>query len=73
MSGIIFAAYQKNVTGWVRIAALSLGSFLLFALMTESIKKRQHMEAISYLLKDLQNSESGLKLPDKFNFPVGLP
>jgi hypothetical protein len=71
MAGIIIAAYQKDVTGWGRIAALGLGSFLVFALTVESIKKRQHMDAISRLLKDLQGS-GGLELPDAFIFPVGL-
>jgi len=71
MAGIIVAAYQKDVTGWARIAALGLGSFLLFALMIESIKKRQHMDAISCLLKDLQG-ETGLKLDPAFTFRVGL-
>jgi hypothetical protein len=71
MAGIIIAAYQKDVTGWGRIVALGLGSFLLFALTIESIKKRQHMDAISRLLKDLQGSD-GLGIPDAFTFPVGL-
>src|SRR6266487_6602402 len=54
MAGIIIAAYQKDVTGWARMASLGLGSFLLFALTIESIKKRQHMDVISHLIQDIQ-------------------
>jgi predicted RNA-binding protein with TRAM domain len=70
MTGIIFAAYQKEVVGWARIAALSIGSFLFFALTVESIKKRQHMDVLSRLLMDLQ--KSGLQLSGHFIFAVGL-
>jgi hypothetical protein len=70
MTGIIIASYQAYVIGWERIASLGLGSFLLFALTVESIKKRQHMDVIELLLEDLQ--KRGLELKD-YVFPVGRP
>jgi hypothetical protein len=68
MATIIIAAYQKELEGWPRIASLSLGSLLLFALTIETVKKRHHMNAMSLLLKRLQ--EEGLKL--EYRFPVGI-
>lgn len=55
MTGIIIAAYQPHadLQGWPRIASLSLGSLLLFALTVETVKKRHHMNAMSILLKRL--------------------
>jgi hypothetical protein len=74
MTGIIIAAYQPHIDleGWPRIASLSLGSLLLFALTIETVKKRHHMIAMSFLLKDLQEEEIGLGLDKKFRFPVGI-
>lgn len=72
MTGIIIAAYQPHIDleGWPRIASLSLGSLLLFALTIETVKKRHHMNAMSILLKRLQ--EEGLKLDPEYRFPVGI-
>lgn len=70
MTGIIIAAYQKDIVDWARIGSLGIGSFLLFALVIETVKKRQHMYVISQILKDLQ--ETGFKLEENFRFPVGL-
>jgi hypothetical protein len=68
MAGVIIAAYELD--GWPRIALLTLGSILLFALTIETIKKRLHMNAMSILLKTLQ--EDGLKLAEEHRFPVGV-
>jgi hypothetical protein len=70
MASIVIAAYGVGVEGWPRIASLSLGSLLLFALTIETVKKRLHMNAMSLLLKTLQ--EDGLKLAKEHRFPVGI-
>lgn len=68
MTEVIVAAYSPYLEGWPRIAALGVSSLFLFALTIEIIKKREHMNAISFLLKDLQ---VGLRLPAEFQFPLG--
>jgi hypothetical protein len=68
MTGVIVAAYSPYLEGSPRIAALGVGSLFLFALTIEIIKKREHMNAISFLLKDLQ---VGLGMPAEFRFPLG--
>lgn len=39
MTGIILAAYTKELEGWPRIISLGFGALLLFALTVEVIKK----------------------------------
>ena len=69
VTGIILAAYRPELEGLPRIIALSIGSLFLFALTIELVKKRLHMNAISFLLNDLQVS---LGLPKDFLFPLGI-
>jgi hypothetical protein len=70
MSGMLVASYHGEFNNFpqVRIVILGLGSLFLFALTVEVIKKRFHMNAITFLLKDL---EEGLELDPKFRFPLG--
>jgi hypothetical protein len=68
MTGVIVVAYSPGADGWPRITTLAVGSLFLFALTIELIKKRLHMNAISYLLNDLQ---VGLGIPKDFTFPLG--
>jgi 5-hydroxyisourate hydrolase-like protein (transthyretin family) len=70
MSGMLIAAYRPefDLLPQVRIVILSLGSLFLFALTVEVVKKRFHMNVITYLLQDL---EEGLGLNAKFRFPLG--
>jgi hypothetical protein len=71
MSGMLIAAYREefNVIPQVRIAILGLGSLFLFALTIEVIKKRFHMNVITYLLQDIE--AEGFALEKKFRFPLG--
>jgi hypothetical protein len=71
MSGMLVAAYHEefSVFPQVRIAILSLGSLFLFALTIEVIKKRFHMNVITYLLQDIE--AEGFGLEEKFRFPLG--
>jgi hypothetical protein len=68
MTGVILVAYSPDLEGWPRITTLSVGSLFLFALTIELVKKRLHMNAISYLLKDLQVA---LGIPEDLRFPLG--
>jgi len=70
MAGIIVVAYQSGMAGPARLVSLIIGSIFLFALTLEVIKKRLHMNVISYILKQLQG-EHGLNLKSDFRFPVG--
>lgn len=67
MTGILIGSYSQ-IDGLPRIVSLGLGSLFLFALTIEVVKKRLHMNAISYLLKDLQ-VELGL---ENSQFPLGV-
>ncbi len=67
-TGIVFAAYDQKFDGLSRIAMLFIGTIFLLALTVELIKKRHHMNALSFLIKDLQFE---LKLKD-FQFPIGI-
>lgn len=68
MTGVIVGSYRPELEGWPRIVALSVGSLFLFALAIEVVKKRDHMNVISYMLKEIQDQ----LLPEKFRFPVGI-
>jgi hypothetical protein len=70
MTGILIGSYRMELDGLPRIVSLSVGSLFLFALTIEVVKKRFHMNAISYLLKDLQG-ELGLE-EGKSQFPLGV-
>ncbi len=70
IAGIIIGAFQKEIVGWPRFAVLAIGSAILFALTIELSRKILHMEALSYLLKDLQ--ENALRLPRAIRFPLGV-
>ena len=50
MTGVILAPYNPDLQGWPRITYLGVGSLFLFALTIELVKKRLHMNAISFLL-----------------------
>lgn len=69
MTGILIGSYRMELDGLPRIVSLSIGSLFLFSLTIEVVKKRYHMNAISYLLKDLQ-AELGLEA--KLQFPLGV-
>ncbi|HEY7079671.1 MAG TPA: hypothetical protein VH500_08220 [Nitrososphaeraceae archaeon] len=71
MGGVVVAAFQPGLLGWPRFVLLVVGSFFLFALTIETIKKRVHMDTISDVLNELQG-KNGFQLEDDFMFPVGL-
>ena len=68
MTGVILAAYNPDLEVWPRVTALGVGSLFLFALTIELVKKRLHMNAISFLLSDLQVA---LGIPKDLVFPLG--
>jgi len=70
MATIVIAAYGAEVGGWPRIASLSIGSLLLFGLTIETVKKRQHMIAMSIALNRLQSEK--LNLSDAYRLPLGI-
>jgi hypothetical protein len=68
MTGVILVAYNPDLVGWPRITTLSVGSLFLFALTIELVKKRLHMNAISYLSREIQVA---LGIPRDLRFPLG--
>jgi hypothetical protein len=68
MTGVILVAYNPDLEGWPRITTLSVGSLFLLALTIELVKKRLHMNAISYLSRELQVE---LGIPEDLRFPLG--
>ena len=68
MTGVILVAYNPDLEGWPRITTLSVGSLFLLALTIELVKKRLHMNAISYLSREIQVE---LGIPKDLRFPLG--
>jgi hypothetical protein len=66
----LLAHSRTGIVGWPRFAVLAIGSAILLALAIELSRKILHMEALSYLLKDLQ--EKALNLPEYVRFPLGV-
>jgi hypothetical protein len=64
MAGVVVAAYQTELAGWPRFIVLAVGSFFLFVLTLEVIKKRLHMNVVSHILRRFQGSD-GLNLNEK--------
>jgi hypothetical protein len=48
MSGILIGAYSSHLNGWPLVITLGIGSLMLFSLTIELVKKRYHMNVISF-------------------------